>query len=762
MVVPVLRRIPLGAVLALLVIASTLPLASFAGVLIYSTWKYQRDQVDRENLEIVRAISVAVDQQIQHTIAALSVLGELVPPGLSVTREFQDLCRQAAGTQGWEAVRLVSPSGDVLMSTGAPFGERSHLTSYEWVKNAVRMRRPYVSSVRKDPVSKTWIFSIGVPVTGKGGSIQGVLGARVLASSFSQILARQHVQGEGVTMLLDQARVILARTRNEDTYIGETPPADIVRLTGSALEGAARTQTLGGTAAYSAWHRSEATGWTAGIALPADAVDGPARRSVFALIAGAVGVGALGLVGALFIRRRLVESQRAAAQSARALARGEPILPRQSAIAEIQDLTDALGDARRILETRLRERDEAQQEVERQRTAALKREQAGRRAAEALSRAKDEFVATVSHELRTPLNAIYGWVTLLRSGALDPERHKQGLDVIHRNAAAQVALINDLLDMSRVLRGTIRLDMHPVDLAMIVDAAIDALTPTADARRIAIHVAVARGISLVSGDQSRLQQIIFNLVSNSLKFTPPEGCIDVHLAAYGDEAVLTVSDTGEGIAPEFLPHVFDRFRQETSPAGRSNEGLGIGLSLVRHLSELHGGSISAASPGKGQGSTFTLRLPLLGAAATVPGAVASNLTAGDARGTQLNGARVLVIDDDAEARDLLATVIRSAGGTIVSAESVAEARLAIEADLPDAIVSDISMPGGSGYEFARELRRVEPTSVVPLVAVTACTRVEDRDRAIAAGFDAHLSKPFEARALVGLLAGLILDSKQHA
>jgi CheY-like chemotaxis protein len=351
-------------------------------------------------------------------------------------------------------------------------------------------------------------------------------------------------------------------------------------------------------------------------------------------------------------------------------------------------------------------------------------------------------------------------VTLLQTDTLDTARHKQGLEVIHRNAAAQLALINDLLDMSRVLRGTMRLDMQPIDLGMVVDTAIDALLPTAEARRITVNVSAPRG-ALVSGDQSRLQQIIFNLVSNSLKFTPGTGRIDVRLWTDRDEAVLEVSDTGEGIAAEFLPHVFDRFRQEESHEGRPHEGLGLGLSLVRHLSELHGGTVTAESAGKGQGAMFRLRLPLLGArTATALTATAPSMA--DSVGRPLNGARVLVVDDDADARDLISMVIRGAGGMTVAAASVSEAKDAIDTGVPDAIVSDIAMPGGNGYEFARDLRGDGRTDSLPLVAVTAYTRIEDRDRAIAAGFDAHLGKPFEPRALVGLIAGLILNAKQDS
>ena len=753
------RRIPLGAVLSLLAVLTTLPLGVFAGVLIYWTWTHQQQQVERQNIEVVRAISGAVDEEIEHTIAALSVLATLMPPDSEGMRPFEIQSRGTASMQDWEAVQLVKPSGEVLMSTDTSNGPPAPLTDSDWVEAATATRHPSVSSVRRDPVLRQWVVTVGVPVITKEGTVRAVIGARMFASVFSDILKQQHTPSDGIAALVDTQPAIIARTRGEEKYQGQPAPAEFTRRLHETPEGVMKAKTLEGSLAYSAWHRSNLTNWTVGVGLPADGVDRPLRRSLAALIAVAVGVTALGLTAALLIRRRLVDSQRATAEEARALARGEPLVPPASPIAEMQDLSAALADAAKILETRLRERDEAQQKMERQRTATLEREQAARQAAEALSRAKDEFVATVSHELRTPLNAIFGWVSLLRTSALDPERQKQGLDVIHRNAAAQLALINDLLDMSRVLRGTMRLDMHPVDLGMVVDAAIDALMPTAIARRISVKVSAPHGIALVSGDQSRLQQIIFNLVSNSLKFTPPDGRIKAQLRTEGDDAVLEISDTGEGIAPEFLPHVFDRFRQEASHAGRRHEGLGIGLSLVRHLSELHGGKVTAASAGKGSGATFTLRLPLLGARAMAAASPAGAGSAADSLERPLNGARVLVVDDDQDTRDLISTVIHGAGGMAVAAASVSEAKTAIQTSLPDAIISDIAMPGANGYEFARDLRGDGRTDTVPLVAVTAYTRVEDRDRAIAAGFDAHLSKPFEPRALVGLLASLILDSK---
>ena len=305
----------------------------------------------------------------------------------------------------------------------------------------------------------------------------------------------------------------------------------------------------------------------------------------------------MGLLIAAVLGRSIVRAQIAAAAAARALARGEQVPVLHSYIAEVDDLGDALRDAAGILEQRIRERDAA---------------------AEALSRAKDNFIATVSHELRTPLNAIYGWVAMLRTGSLDAARQQHALQVIERNARAQSQVVEDLLDMSSIVHGRLRLENGPVNLAAVVRTAVDLMTPAAGDRRTSITVRDAGQPVMVTGDPTRLQQIVWNLVANALKFTPPEGRIEVTVATDGGRAVVTVSDDGEGIAPEFLPHVFDRFRQETEQVTRQHSGLGIGLALAKTLAELQGGEIEARSDGKGRGATFTVRFPLRPDAAEAP------------------------------------------------------------------------------------------------------------------------------------------------
>jgi PAS domain S-box-containing protein len=399
----------------------------------------------------------------------------------------------------------------------------------------------------------------------------------------------------------------------------------------------------------------------------------------------------------------------------------------------------------------------AERDAERQRAMALEREQAARRTAESLSRAKDEFVATVSHELRTPLNAIFGWVAMLKLGALDAPGQAKALDVIDRNISVQAQLIEDLLDMARVIRGTVRVEMIPVDLAAVIDAAVDVVKPAADARQVTLRVDATRGQAIVSGDPGRLQQIVWNLLSNSIKFSNTGDRVQVTLTTDGNDAILNVRDTGTGIDPTFLPHVFERFRQETSTLTREHAGLGLGLSLVRHLTELHGGSVHAESGGKTQGAAFTIRLPLVSAEKRqqLSGDSAENPAAPEMLPNSLQHVHVLAVDDDADARELIAAVLRQAGARVTSAASVREALAAIAAQIPTVVLTDIAMPHATGFDLVRELGASPLWRDVPVIALTAYARAEDRAQALALGFTAHLGKPFSPRALVALVAEVV-------
>lgn len=398
-------------------------------------------------------------------------------------------------------------------------------------------------------------------------------------------------------------------------------------------------------------------------------------------------------------------------------------------------------------------------EAEEQGDALLKMEQAARVQAERTALLKDEFLATVSHEMRTPLTAMLGWVQLLRSGSLPSETVPQALETIERNARAQAKLIDDLLDMSRILSGRLRLDVQTVNIVEVVEAALDAAEPGAAAKKIRMVRVLDPLSGPVTGDPMRLQQIVWNLLSNAVKFTPTAGKITVTLERINSHVEISVSDSGEGILPEFLPHVFDRFRQQDSSTMRKHQGLGLGLSIVKQLVELHGGTVRANSAGLGQGATFVVSLPVAAAHREVrerevtvpvePPPVSEGVPT-------LLGTRVLVVDDDTDARELLRSILAQRGASVRTAGSASEALAQLDSRVPDVLVSDIGMPGQDGYGLIREvrLRPREKGGHIPALALTAFARSDDRRRAISAGFHMHLAKPVEPAELVTVVASL--------
>jgi PAS domain S-box-containing protein len=380
------------------------------------------------------------------------------------------------------------------------------------------------------------------------------------------------------------------------------------------------------------------------------------------------------------------------------------------------------------------------------------------------SRLKDEFLATMSHELRTPLNAILGWASLLSGGRLSEESTMQALETIERNARSQVRLIEDLMDVSRIITGKLRLDVRPVELAAVVEAAADAVRPTAEAKNIRLQLLLDRQAGPVSGDPDRLQQVMWNLLSNAVKFTPKDGRVQVRLERIDSHVEITVSDTGQGISAEFLPHVFDRFRQADSTNTRGVGGLGLGLAIVRQMVELHGGTAQAASAGEGQGATFTITLPIVAVhntqAARATDQERIHLPAGGRVAIDcppaLKGLKVLVVDDETDARGLVVAVLEQCDAEVTAVTSADEALEAIVSVQPDVLISDIGMPGEDGYSLIKRVRALPPQSGgrIPAVALTAYARAEDRIKALASGFQMHAPKPVEPAELVAIVASL--------
>ncbi|MBI1734297.1 MAG: response regulator [Candidatus Rokubacteria bacterium] len=417
----------------------------------------------------------------------------------------------------------------------------------------------------------------------------------------------------------------------------------------------------------------------------------------------------------------------------------------------------ALRARRRQYEVRdhLEERKRAEAERER----LLARERAARAEVEEANRAKDEFLAVLSHELRTPLQPILGWVKLMRHRAVDAETLDRGLATIERNARVQAQIVEDLLDISRVIVGKLRLEVRPVTLRSVIDGAVDAVRAGAEAKSIRIETILPARPAVVAGDPHRLQQVFWNLLSNALAFTPEGGRVTVRLDRTDAEAVISVTDTGQGIAPEFLPQIFERFRQADSTSTRRHGGLGLGLAIVRHLVEMHSGTVGAESAGEGRGATFTVRLPLIAEDTEVSGGAVT----GSIRGAQsasappLEGLHILVVDDDPDTCELLTAVLGCYGAQVTAVSSAEEALRALERVRADAVVSDVAMPGTDGYALARKLKALERERGwrIPAMALTAHARAADSEQAFLAGFEAYVAKPVEPAELAQCIAKLI-------
>jgi PAS domain S-box-containing protein len=417
-------------------------------------------------------------------------------------------------------------------------------------------------------------------------------------------------------------------------------------------------------------------------------------------------------------------------------------------------LTRDLTEAKRI---------ETMESIDQQREEMLDAERSARMTAQRATRVKDEFLATLSHELRTPLSAILGWTQVLLRGATPkgPDEQKRAIEVIDRNARAQVQLIDDLLDLSRIMTGKLRLDLRQVSFASVVEAAVDSAKPAAEAKGIRLKAILGAGEDVVSADSARLQQVVWNLLTNAIKFTPKGGQVQVVLQRVNSHLELSVSDTGIGIPANYLPHVFDRFSQKDTSTTRAFSGLGLGLAICKQLVELHGGVITAVSEGEGRGATFSVHLPpsivqlhdrsaprIHPTTETQPGETLSL--------PRLDGVHIVAVDDEPDARDLLRTVLEDQGAKVTSFASAEDALAALKTIKPTVLVCDVGMPKMDGYQLIRKLRAEESRSDrIPALALTAFARAEDRKRSLIAGYQAHLAKPFDVGELILLIADLV-------
>jgi signal transduction histidine kinase/ActR/RegA family two-component response regulator len=392
--------------------------------------------------------------------------------------------------------------------------------------------------------------------------------------------------------------------------------------------------------------------------------------------------------------------------------------------------------------------------------AQLIREQVARAEAEEANRLKDEFLATVSHELRTPLNSMLGWARLLHAGKLDQATVARAVETIERSAESQLQIIEDLLDVSRIVSGKLRLEIRPFNLALVIKTAAEAMRLTAEAKTIGLRVTLDPQVEMVLGDSIRMQQVIGNLLSNAIKFTPAGGQVEVRLERTDAHVLLSVRDTGIGIDPKFLPHVFERFRQADGSTTRKHGGLGLGLAIVRHLVEQHGGSVDVTSEGEGKGATFSVRLSLM--TQEIEGSNTERRTpividgATDYAPVSLRGIRVLLVDDEASALEILLTILKQCDAEVATCNSAAEVVEMIKRWRPDVLIADIGMPDEDGYTLIRKVRALSPEEggEIPALALTAYARTEDRIRALSAGYRMHLAKPIDPAELTIVIAAL--------
>jgi signal transduction histidine kinase/ActR/RegA family two-component response regulator len=720
-----------------------------SGVGLYLLVQQQRIQAERVSLELARALATGVDAELHSSISVLESLATTLTLDRNDVVGFRERAQRVLKTQRhWTAVTLTDPSGNRLADTRFPADVPARpIVETKSFQAVVRTRAPAVGNLAK-AVDGSFAFPVRVPVV-RNGELRYVLSAIVDPDDILDVVKRQRVPDDWVISVFDANGLRVARSRAHRENLGGQASVSLQKLMASgAEEGVGQLLSLEGDRVYASYSRLKDSGWSAAPGIPAALVDGAAYRSFAAYGGGVILSIALGTLAAVGVARSIAQPISELRAIASALGRGESLNAPTTSIQEIHDVADALLTAAA------------------QREDLLRKEQQARETAEAAGRAKDQFLAILSHELRTPLNAVYGWARMLRAGQTRADGTERALDAIIRNADAQVHLIDDLLDVSRVITGKMRLDVQSVDLHAVIEAALDSIRPAAEAKGVRLQKLLDPRAGPTTGDPARLQQVVWNLLANAVKFTPKGGRVEVHLRRVNSHVEIVVSDTGEGIARGILPFVFDRFRQADSSSTRAHAGLGLGLALVKHLVELHGGTVVARSAGEGEGASFVVKLPIT--IAQLPGDALARVhptaAAPDTspRGVRLDGLRVLVVDDDPGALELAAAILTGAGASVRSCRSAAEALVVLPEWRPHVLVSDIEMPGEDGYSLIRKVRALESErgGRTPAVAVTAYGRMQDRMLSLTAGYSMHVPKPVDPAELTTIIASVAARPSQ--
>jgi signal transduction histidine kinase len=810
------RDWPWASKLAVLLVASAV--APLAVVTVYNGATARRELLEAtraQSLAQARGTAEAIDAYLERSLADLRVVaaapqtvrllaGRTSPPPPDLAADVGLALSQMRESHGFDALYLTGPAGEVRLATDPRLAGQSYVSA-RYFLTAVAGESA-VDEPRWDPEDGRIHLHLSAPVRQPGGPILGVAVGRIDLAGLDALAAGDTgFAGRGeIGLLWDSDGIRLAEpARPELRFRSLAPlPASVAETLVAEERFGPGTHRLLATPApvpglfeRSRWllydrmtdpHlRAWAPGlgdveavivpltskrWLYGILTPEAGIlaaqRAQARRNVLVALLTALLAMAVAIVAARWATLPL----RRVGQTANAIAAGDFTrrvglgglggIGRGDEVGRLAAAFDAMADALAKKDALLRGYAEHLEQRVAERTEA---EREARRRAEEANRLKDEFLSTVSHELRTPLHAILGWTFLLGEGQLDPATTRRAILTIERSAKAQGQIVDDLLDVSRIITGKLLLQVQPVDLVQIVQAALDAIRPAAEAKEIHLAARLDPRAATAAGDPNRLQQVVWNLLSNAVKFTPREGRVDVRLARAGEAVEIEVSDTGMGIPADFLDYVFERFRQADSSTTRTHGGLGLGLAIVRHLVELHGGTVVAASPGPGQGATFTVRLPVAALVEDDAPAADAGLPAPEAEGTiveadgggSLAGLRVLLVDDEEDVREILPAVLGRYGASVRTAATAAEALRSLVRFGADVLVADIGMPDEDGYALIRQVRALEGAmSAIPALALTAYAAEGDRRKALAAGFGIHLAKPVAPGELVAAVAQL--------
>ena len=719
--------------LFLLAASGLLPLAIVAAVVLaYVTFERQRDARDTA-LAVSRALATAVDAELRATVSVLQSLALSDELGPGQLREFHGLAGRVAERQGWIAVVLADAAGRIVLSSSQPAAAVNPVpVEPASLRMAIETRQPVVSDMALDPGKRVQAFAVRVPVE-QAGRVQYVLSAVLPADHIVSVLMRQEIPATSLVSVFDRQLQRVARSRPNPNL--RPAPSLQALLEKGAMEGTGTTTTLEGIRSHTGYARLPHWGWVVATGISAE----DANSGLFRVL-GAVGAGLLASLGlaaflAWYFARDVTEPIDALKSAAGALGRGEPVRLPHLDVAELQDVGAALARASADRDRAARERRAAEAERE---TLLARATEALQRAEEA-GRSKDEFLAMLGHELRNPLAPMATALHLMaRKG--DPGTRRER-EVMERQVAHMKRLVDDLLDVSRITGKRLEMRMQPLHLADLVRHAAQAAQPGLGLRRLELALPEDADALWVHADEVRLAQVLNNLLGNSIKFTGPEGSITLALAHSGDEAEITVRDDGVGMPPEVLEHVFDLFYQAPQGTDRSRGGLGLGLAIVRSLLEMHGGQVSASSPGEGGGSTFTVRLPLVPPPPEATAAASPPVSEG-AQG------RVLLVDDNQDAADTASALLELSGYEVQVAYDPGVALNLLDRFTPDVAVLDIGLPGMSGYELAARVRVHPNGRNCYLVALTGYGTAADITRARAAGFRQHLVKPAAPDALL--------------